>query len=320
MTNLVVHNPLPHALAHYQSALTETLDEAGFSFQIARSPSIEGETNRLRKTSEWLSYLRTESARRDTHHLVLWPPMGYLELAASRLLRGSASIMVHDPRPLRKQIGLGQISSRFGRVVGGGRCELIVHSLEAAAELERRHLQSVVLPHPVTIHNRALPGRRRSTRAARIVRVIGQHKPSRRMDVMTRISDWRDKQKGTVQLEIHGHGWERVPGWEVNSRWYSETDFDELIETSDAVIIPYTEYYQSGVAVRALERLVPVVAAGHWFGSFFGEDYGGRVRSDAWEDALGRALALPAEEARLRRKAATSVSLAAWTAWARCAS
>jgi len=140
------------------------------------------------------------------------------------------------------------------------------------------------------------------------------------MDVMTRISDWRDKQKGTVQLEIHGHGWERVPGWEVNSRWYSETDFDELIETSDAVIIPYTEYYQSGVAVRALERLVPVVAAGHWFGSFFGEDYGGRVRSDAWEDALGRALALPAEEARLRRKAATSVSLAAWTAWARCAS
>jgi hypothetical protein len=39
----------------------------------------------------------------------------------------------------------------------------------------------------------------------------------------------------------------------------SESELDELIQSSDAIVIPYKRFYQSGIAIRALELGTPIV-------------------------------------------------------------
>jgi hypothetical protein len=85
---------------------------------------------------------------------------------------------------------------------------------------------------------------------------MGQFKRDRDLEALADIAaapeDW--------SLEIIGRGWPEVPGWEVRDEFVAEDEFEALIAEADVIVIPYERFFQSGVAVRALEQAVPVVA------------------------------------------------------------
>jgi hypothetical protein len=78
------------------------------------------------------------------------------------------------------------------------------------------------------------------------------------------------------ELVVVGRGWPPLPGWRVIDFFVSEERFDAEIAKSDVVCIPYHDYYQSGVAVRAIESGIPVVGLRHEFLELLcGDDWGG---------------------------------------------
>src|SRR3954453_17054942 len=105
--NLV--NPLPQALAHYEAALRS---EVGAPLAHSRSvtPDFElGDIGRLQKVRRAMPaaarLLLTAVDRRDA--VIVWPSFGLAELALWRLGRRGARrlVIVHDPVPLRAQVG-----------------------------------------------------------------------------------------------------------------------------------------------------------------------------------------------------------------------
>jgi hypothetical protein len=85
---------------------------------------------------------------------------------------------------------------------------------------------------------------------------LGQYKRDRNLELLREFaasapSDWR--------LILAGRGWPEITGWKVDSRFLSENELNDRIDQSSVVLIPYRRFYQSGIAVRAIERGVPVV-------------------------------------------------------------
>jgi glycosyltransferase involved in cell wall biosynthesis len=93
------------------------------------------------------------------------------------------------------------------------------------------------------------------------------------------------------RLLVVGRGWPDIAGWEVDNRFLPETELDQRIRDSAAVLIPYSHFYQSGIAVRALELGVPVVGPRHPFLSdLFGDQWPGLISvgqgTTAWADGI----------------------------------
>jgi hypothetical protein len=88
------------------------------------------------------------------------------------------------------------------------------------------------------------------------IRVLGQFKMDRDILGLRRLAV---AAPSTWQLEIIGRGWPLIDGWQVTNAFVEEGAFGRLIAESDAVLVPYRRFFQSGVAVRALEGGVPVV-------------------------------------------------------------
>src|SRR4051794_30593323 len=99
-------------------------------------------------------------------------------------------------------------------------------------------------------------------------------------------------------LEVKGRGWPPVPGWHVDDRFLTESEFDAAIASASCVVLPYARFYQSGVAVRCLELGTPVVAPpGEQISSLFGNEWPGLVHGDSdWTKATARALSVPRSE------------------------
>lgn len=183
-----------------------------------------------------------------------WPVLGYWDFAISRLALGRALVftIIHDPHPLVEAIGYG----RLARWVATGRpfaARALTHSDGACRIVnESAHLRKVVnLPHPMFIPE-APTGRQGEV----VIRVLGQYKTDRDLQSMERLasdgpSDWR--------YEVVGRGWPHVAGWDVRSEFVEEHEFDSLLRDSSAILIPYLRFFQSGVAIRALEVGTPVV-------------------------------------------------------------
>jgi hypothetical protein len=120
------------------------------------------------------------------------------------------------------------------------------------------------------------------------IRVLGQYKVDRDIQGLMRLAtnappEWR--------LEIIGRGWPPVDGWHICNEFVTEGRFDELIRTSHAVLIPYSRFFQSEVAVRALEWGVPVV--GPYDSSLqiaLGDDCGWLVKDGDWGSAVTAAV------------------------------
>ncbi|WP_396668819.1 hypothetical protein [Microbacterium sp. R86528] len=62
-----------------------------------------------------------------------------------------------------------------------------------------------------------------------------------------------------VRYEAIGRGWPPIEGWNVRDEFVSESELDVLIDTADCIVIPYRRFYQSGIAIRALESCTPIV-------------------------------------------------------------
>jgi len=101
-----------------------------------------------------------------------------------------------------------------------------------------------------------------------------------------------------LQPVIAGRGWPTVPGWTVDEGFMTEPDMTARLRRARCVLLPYSHYFQSNVAVRALEVGTPVVGHRHPFlEGLLGAEYPGYVEHGSdptgWARAIERSIAIP---------------------------
>jgi hypothetical protein len=175
-----------------------------------------------------------------------------------------------------------------------GRPTIVVHSQPAASALAAQGWSPTrLLPHPI------LPQqyRPRNLDSRRVV-VVGQYKPARHLQLLEALAEPLNARG--YELIIAGRGWPDVPGWQVRNSHLSESELDDVIASAACVLIPYREFYQSGIAVRALEAGRAIVGPEHPFlAGLYGADWPGLARGDAltsWLDAVESVSAIPADD------------------------
>jgi hypothetical protein len=238
----------------------------------------------------WLSTYLARVRSRITQEmpdviLAAWPAVGYWDLALLTMVarRRPVYLVMHDPKPLVYARGYGLTAKAVARHLAGG--VIVAHSSEAIRVIvEGARMPRVVdALHPMLEPRQAaaLNGQQRN------IRVLGQYKADRDVAGLERLaaeapSGWR--------LEIIGRGWPSIPGWNIQSEFVAEARFDELVRTSHVVVIPYTRFFQSGVAIRALEWGVPVVGPyGSSLKVALGDDCRWLVRDGNWTSAVAAA-------------------------------
>lgn len=252
-------NPLPGALHHYEVELNETLRRVGMDLQRLETSPIEGASGVGGKSKMLTNALaNVRRTRRDAvlSNIQIWPSLGLAELP---LWRGSDDhrhfVVLHDPTPLRRQVGFDRISRwAAARARGVKLPRVIVHS-DDAENVARPLLpgfEIIKLRHPVLTEVR-----HPSPPAQPSVLVAGQYKPTRDLRLLEEL--------GPLLLEsgilgrIVGRGWPPLRGWEVDSRFVEESELDQLLGSASAVLLPYQKYFQSGIGLRALEQGTPFI-------------------------------------------------------------
>jgi glycosyltransferase involved in cell wall biosynthesis len=120
-----------------------------------------------------------------------------------------------------------------------------------------------------------------SIHLSRRVLVLGQFKSERDLDVMAAIGPILREQGW--EPTVAGRGWPSVAGWNVVSDFLSEEEFHSMLASSAVVLLPYRKYFQSGVALRALEIGVPVVGSQTGFlTSVLGTNFPGAIAN--WDE------------------------------------
>lgn len=275
-------NPLPAALSHYQDQIVSTLRLAGHDVSIstlAIDIEIGGASLFAKVRTATHTLIRGLHYRSQADRvLVLWPVFGFFDglIFRNAVSGGATSVIMHDPVALRPTFGYSAVSKFFARCACrlGASAEWIVHGELAATALRKEGIPvSHVLPHPI------LSGLGGSVERdnARWVTVLGQFKTSRDLEMLARLGSHGANQ---FRLRIIGRGWPPVRGWQLTDRFISEAEFDAATSQSVAVVIPYSNFFQSGVAVRCLETLTPVLGPDHEFlRQLFGNDYVGLLSS-----------------------------------------
>jgi hypothetical protein len=287
---VAVLNPLGAGLAHYTGSLEHILSSCGTSVQLM---NITEPSSADYGKARWLAsyfYRGHRVLKRGQYQAVIatWPTLGYVDLLLLSTMSHSIPVYVvmHDPRPLVYARGYGVPARRIARLGAGGRGRFLVHS-----EIARRAIcedsgidEALYVPHPMfaptVVQNK--------TFLEKTVRVLGQYKADR--DILG-LRQLAGEAPPSWRLEVVGRGWPDIEGWRVVSRFVDEDSFDQLIRDSDAVLIPYTRFFQSGVAVRALEAGVPVVGpSASSLSDLLGSDCEWLVRDGDWLSAVTRAV------------------------------
>lgn len=254
-TALYSSNPLPRALAHYERELAATLGRIGVEHRVLPTKPVEGgvgisaKARMLRNAAE----NGRSGGRLEQTAMQLWPSLGLLDPLIWRSGSRSGStnaVIVHDPVPLRSQIGFDRVSRSLARRSGSGRSPVIVSHSDDAMVVSRElfpRFRHVKLLHPVLASPSPVPRASEPT-----VVVAGQYKPQRDLALLARLGQ-RLRREGVVG-EIYGRGWpDDLPGWRVTSRFLDEDELDRALASAWCVLIPYQLYFQSGIALRALE-------------------------------------------------------------------
>lgn len=274
-------NPLPAALAHYESVLERTLHDAGCEVQIADATSIEvagGRAERLRKLLR-LGAERLFMRPRADVVVVLWPALGFLDvltwLIASR--RAPVCVVMHDPVPLRPQVGLSTRARGVARfLLRRSRVTFLFHTDIAAHEFSDRPEDVRLVPHP------ARPVPHQVSDGA--LRILGQFKPARDLEAIRALT------AAPGPRQIMGRGWPEIDGWERTDEFLSEQALTEALASARSIAIPYSAFFQSGIAARAFELGVPVVSLRHeHIADMYGDDWTGFVVDGDWQAAESRA-------------------------------
>lgn len=316
----VVYNPLPAALGHYEQALVDTLTAAGVPRLDRSATSIEvgdrGTGTRLR-----LGARAVRSQRRLARHgqavIACWPSFGLIEPLLWRRLGPQAhvTVVVHDPEPLDRQFGVGRLWARLGaRGVQPGRVDVVVHSAPARDVLVAAGWpEPALVPHPIArgaSHLRADRGR--------TVRVLGRWKRARDLELLRALGP--ELAGRGLSPRITGRGWPTVPGWHVRDAFVAEEELHAAIAASACVLIPYARFFQSGIAVRALEAGTPVVGPRHPFlEDLLGASWPGLVDSDdprLWCRAVEAVSAVSPDTLAEVRASYTARCVAAWRRFA----
>lgn len=291
-----VINPLGAALDHYADALIGNLGGSGQGIRLVSIPepsaSGGGTGARLKWISGYLKAIRKASSRGGAV-LSLWPVLGFWDRIILAVSARRSALVVHDPEPLVRALGYGRLARLAAWA--GSRAELLVHSDLALERLKEFRFNQQVrrLPHPFAEPFHPFRDSGSVTGSPRQVRVLGQYKPDRDLDALEEIS--RAAGPGW-ELEIIGRRWPAVGGWSVRDEFVTEAEFRRLITTADVVVIPYSRFFQSGVAVRALELSTPFVAPPvDSIVSLVGEESSWLAR-DSWAGAVRAALDADAGE------------------------
>ncbi|MEV7998818.1 hypothetical protein QMY03_21000 [Arthrobacter sp. KFRI-F3372] len=294
---IIVINPLGEALSHYSQALVCHLTDAGVESEVVSitEPSRSGKS-RFKWLMDYFAVLVSVGKRTRKRHsreivLVTWPVLGFLDLVIVKILCGSTGMIVyHDPRPLVRSAGSSRAVAGLVRLVGK-RPRALVHSKEAAQAMCNLGFSFglTMVPHPILPTGAVNePTRDYGIGARHCVRVLGQYKEDRDVDLLRVLAEQLGKK---YHFEIVGRGWPPVTGWKVDARFVSEDELDELIATSGAIIIPYKRFYQSGIAIRALEKAVPIVGRAQ---TNLRDLYGPRSRLLVEEDGKTRGVTVEA--------------------------
>lgn len=290
--HVTLTNPLPEALAHYEAELRDCL--ADYDPTVVGTPhleSVEGFRGWERVARGLSLVARRMHTPGSDVHVVIWPALGYFD-ALTWVLSGSRQrvvLIMHDIDPLHPHFGYSRgAHAAFRAAVQAGRITVACHTHAAAGRLaELTGVQAHVVPHPMLPPD---PDLWQPHREKPVLRVLGRHKTARDPELLASMA--QEDRYGEFDFEIWGSGWPEVPGWQVQPDFFDESTFSRLVSTSSAVTIPYREYSQSGVMVRAAESCVPVVGLDHPQMRFlYGEDWPGLVPGEvSWLAAARRAI------------------------------
>lgn len=261
MQHVLYHDPLPKVLAHYEDEFVETLAGAGMTAAaVPWARSVEGRVGATGKARMFRdAVLNLRDARRHNGPLIqLWPSLGLPEVRLWSSRAHQRYVVLHDPIPLDRQFGHSALARRWAAHSDqGSRPTVLVHSEAARAEAERllpNHDVELVL-HPILAEQR----RTKKTTDPTVL-VAGQFKAARNLALLEELGP-RLSGAGWVG-RIVGRGWPKVPGWQVDAGFVPEDDLDELLGSAWVLLLPYRTYFQSGVAVRALENGTPTLGEG----------------------------------------------------------
>ena len=318
---VAIINPLPEVLSHFQRALVDNLSFGDGPSRVsavvldvpsAEMPAGSGTGDRMRAGVAFLTQARKEIVASGADVVVnLWPTFGYMDAALWRGLRVEPTVwtILHDVQPLRQQFGYWPQMVGPLRLGSPGRHRCVVHTSDAQMEAASLGLGTPdVLPHPL------LPNDVDSSAGSREVLVFGQYKPARDLDLLERLGPAL-RADGLVP-KVVGRGWPEIPGWDIEDRFVAEREVQPLLASAAVVLIPYKKYYQSGVALRALESGTPVVGLRNGFlTEYLGQDWPGLVVSDSierWVEAIHGAVAVEESAVRTVVQEARSKVSAVW--------
>jgi hypothetical protein len=302
---VAVINPLPLTLHHYELELLDVLSGCRLA-SVAAGPTVSAEmtdgdaSSRLGRAAKIVCSRLAGGDGADVR-LVLWPVFGLMDAMTWLRQRNGTWLVVHDPEPLRRQVGMGPISAWAGGLASRHGVGVIVHSVPASDVLRGKGWRTTTLPHPIR-----RPADRGGALEGLRLTVLGQWKPARSivpLRALAAATEWHGRR------DVVGRGWPEVDGWSVESRFVTEAELSARIDSSACVVLPYDRYFQSGIAVRCLEQLTPVVGQRHPFlQDLFGNDWPGLVDDDDWPAAVARVREVSPQELDNRRQ----------VYWARC--
>lgn len=245
-------NPLGAALHHYQVELRSILEVSGCDVAADShlEPSASGGSRIMWLLRGYLAVLRGRLSGADLI-LVVWPMAGFLDVVIAQLLAGRrGAVVFHDPDPLVRAAGYGRGIRRLAKWCKSVR--LIVHSEAAARDMAAQGFATTTM----VLHPIELAERPRANRGRQSVVVVGQYKPDRDLALLEALAR---RLPEDADLRIHGRGWPEVLGWTVDNRFLPEAELVGILREAGVVVIPYRRFYQSGVAIRALESGSAVV-------------------------------------------------------------
>lgn len=194
-------------------------------------------------------------------------PLDLLMLAALRLCRARVLVVVHDadPHPGDGFPGQMLLQRSLCRCAGG----LIVLCGHVARRLRQQGIAALgqpLIPFQHPPFGFGVPSNRRAPGPLRLL-CFGRLLPYKGLDLLA-AALCRLPPGAPFELRIVGQGSESVelgtlrncPGVTVENRWVPEAEIGPLLAWSDAVILPYREASQSGVAAAALAAGRPVIA------------------------------------------------------------
>jgi hypothetical protein len=261
---------LPVALRHYTEELESIFQQAGIVCSSLRLEAVEmgasGTSGKAALLRRALENRRRVSACQDPV-LQVWPSFGLLDVRLLARKSVRTGVIIHDPVPLRQQIGYDRCSARVAER-GSLHAEILVHSRDAQASVAEQvpGLRCRRFLHPI--------GNAREVASAPqdrlVVLVAGQYKPARDLNLLRKLGVVLSR--AGVEARIVGRGWpEEMEGWSIRSEFVSEEELDRELGGATLVLIPYSRYFQSGVAVRALELgTVPISPRTSFFEDLMG--------------------------------------------------